>query len=156
LELFSPLAQALQRLGVARVAQAEFCMRLPILILMGVATFASAAGCDRAKSPEAAANDIAAAKQAAVQEVTDAHRAAAEDIDGASKELQDKSTALAESNTKAAYDIALARADGDHNVAIQQCMTREGGSQTLCKDRADADYDAAKASAQAARAAQQQ
>jgi hypothetical protein len=131
-------------------------MRLPILILIAAAALAPATGCDHAKSPEAAANDIAAAKQAAAQEVADAHRAAAKDINGASKELQDKSTALAESNSKAAYDIALARADGDHKVAIQQCMTHEGGSQKLCKDGADADYDAAKANAQAARAAQQQ
>ncbi|MEP6549112.1 MAG: hypothetical protein ABJD53_16765 [Gammaproteobacteria bacterium] len=131
-------------------------MRRPILSLIGVAVLILAVACDRAKSPEAAANDIAAAKQDARQEVADAHLAAAKDINGASKELQDKSTELAQSNAKAAYDIALARADGDHKVAIQQCMTQDGDPQKQCKGRADAEYDVAKANAKATLTAQHQ
>jgi len=130
-------------------------MRLPIISIIGLAILALAAGCDRAKSPQAAANDIAAAKQSAAQEVADAHQEAAKGINSASKELQDKSGELADSNAKAAYDVAVARADGDHKIAIQECMTREGDRQKLCKDTADADYDAAKANAKASRAAQQ-
>jgi vacuolar-type H+-ATPase subunit H len=130
-------------------------MRLPIISIIGSAILALAAGCDHAKSPQAAANDIAAAKQSAAQEVSDAHQEAAKEINSASKELQDKSSELADSNAKAAYDVALARADGDHKIAIQECMTHEGDGQKVCKDRADAHYDAAKENAKASRAAQQ-
>ena len=132
-------------------------MRLPALslVLVGM-VMALSAGCDRAKSPQAAANDIAAAKQSAAQEVTEAHQDAAKDINSASKDLQAKSTELADANAKAAYDVAVARADGDHKVAIQECMTHDGEAQKLCKDRADADYEAGKANARASRAAQQQ
>jgi hypothetical protein len=134
----------------------EIIMRLPIISIIGLAIVALAAGCDHAKSPQAAANDIAAAKQSAAQEVSEAHREAAKDINGASKDLQDKSSELADANAKAGYDVAVARADGDHKIAIQECMTHEGDGQKLCKDRADADYDAAKANAKATRAANKQ
>jgi hypothetical protein len=130
-------------------------MRLPVLSIIGLVTLALVSGCDHAKSPEAAANDIDKAKQAAAQEVSDANRDAAKDINGASKELQDKSSHLAESNAKAAYDIAMARADGDHKVAIQECMTHDGQAQKVCKDRADSEYDVAKANAKATRTANQ-
>ena len=130
-------------------------MRLPLLSIIGLMTLALASGCDRAKSPEAAANDIGKAKQAAAQEVSDANRNAAKDINGASKELQDKSIQLADSNAKAAYDVAMARADGDHKVAIQECMTHDGQAQKVCKDRADAEYDVAKANAKATRTVNQ-
>jgi hypothetical protein len=131
-------------------------MRLPILSIIALATITLTAGCDRAKSPQAASNDIAEARQSAAQEVNEANRDAAKDINAASKDLQDKSKELADSNAKAAYDVEMARADGDHKVAIQNCMTQEGDAQKRCKDRADADYDAAKANAKATRVAQQQ
>ena len=130
-------------------------MRLPVLSIIGLVTMSLASGCDHAKSPEAAANDIDKAKQAAAQEVSDANRGAAKDINGASKELQDKSSQLADSNAKAAYDVAMARADGDHKVAIQECLTHDGQAQKVCKDRADAEYEVAKANAKATRTANQ-
>lgn len=131
-------------------------MRASILPLIAfTAAVALASGCDRAKSPQAAANDIAEARQSAAQEVNEANRDAAKDINAASKDLQDKASELADSNAKAAYDVALARADGDHKVAVQNCMTQNGDAQKLCKDRADAEYDAAKANAKATRVAQQ-
>jgi hypothetical protein len=46
-------------------------------------------------------------------------------------------------------------ADGDHKVAIQKCETLQGHDQSACKDQADADYDAAKAKAKAAKVASQ-
>ncbi len=131
-------------------------MRISILSVIALTTLAVASGCDRAKSPQAAANDIAEARQSAAQEVNDANREAAKDINAASKELQDKATELADSNAKAAYDLTLARADGDHKVALQKCMTQDGDAQKLCKDRADAEYEAAKANAKATRVVQQQ
>jgi len=50
--------------------------------------------------------------------------------------------------------VALAKADGDHQVAIQKCETLQGHDQQVCKDQADADYEAVKANAKAAKLAQ--
>ena len=55
-----------------------------------------------------------------------------------------------------AFDIAMARADGEHKVAIERCLTLEPTAQQACKDQADADYQAAANIAKAIRVAQQQ
>jgi hypothetical protein len=47
--------------------------------------------------------------------------------------------------------VAVAQADGDHNVAIQQCLALTGEAQKSCKERADADYDEAKTHANVTR-----
>jgi hypothetical protein len=49
----------------------------------------------------------------------------------------------------------MARADGDHKVAILKCMTLEAAAQQPCKDKADADYQSATAKAKSIRASQQ-
>lgn len=101
-----------------------------------VAAFAALAACHNAKSPDTAAHDIAAAKSSAAHEVADAQRSAQKDMSGD------------------AYNVAVAKADGDHKIAIQKCEALQGHDQQLCKDRADADYEAAKANAKAAKLAQ--
>jgi hypothetical protein len=104
--------------------------------VMGVATMLLASACNNAKSPDAAARDIAAAHDSAAQEVADARKDQQKDM------------------SNDAYDVAMARADGDHKISIQKCEALEGHDQKLCKDQADADYDAAKANAKAAKVAQ--
>jgi hypothetical protein len=125
-----------------------------ILIVL-VAVVPALSACDRASSPGTAANDIAEAKQSAAQEVADAERHAAKDIDKADKAVQDKSNDLADSNVKADYDVALAKADGIRKIDLQQCMTKDGEAQRLCKKQAEAEYEAATAHARAAKAASQ-
>jgi len=93
--------------------------------------------CNNAKSPDTASHDIAAANQSAANEVASAQRDQQKDMSGD------------------AYNVALAQADGDHKVAIQKCETLQGHDQQVCKDQADADYEAAKANAKATKAAQQ-
>jgi hypothetical protein len=61
---------------------------------------------------------------------------------------------IAAANNAAAGKVALATADGNHQVAIQKCETLQGHDQQVCKDQADADYEAAKANAKAAKVAQ--
>ncbi len=56
----------------------------------------------------------------------------------------------------AAYDTAIAAAEGDRKVAKQACEALQGDSQAACKKSADASYDAAKANAQLARDAEKQ
>ena len=52
---------------------------------------------------------------------------------------------------RSAYDVAVAQADGDHSVAIQQCLAMTGAKQKSCKERADAGYDQAKTQANVTR-----
>jgi hypothetical protein len=103
---------------------------------MGTAALVMLAACNNAKSPDAAAHDIAAADKSASHEIADAQQQAQKDM------------------SADAYNVAIAQADGDHKVAIQKCETLQGHDQQICKDRADADYDAEKANANAAKVAQ--
>ena len=43
----------------------------------------------------------------------------------------------------------MTAAEGDHNVALEQCNALSGAAQKDCKDKADADYDLVKARAKA-------
>ncbi len=112
-------------------------MRATIFSLTGIVAFVLMTGCNHAKSPASAAKDIAAANRSAAKEVTDAQRDQQKDMSADT------------------YDLTVARADGDHKIAIQKCETLQGHDQQLCKDQADADYEAAKANAKATRVAQQ-
>ncbi len=108
-----------------------------MLTLIGVASLGALGACNSAKSPDSAARDIAAADRSATREVAQAQRDQQKDM------------------SADAYNVAVAQADGDHKVALQKCDTLQGHDQQLCKDRADADYEAAKANAKATKVAQQ-
>jgi hypothetical protein len=88
-------------------------------------------GCNNAKSPDAIANDVAKTEQKADAKVDDKL-----------KNLNDK-------DAKGVYDVAVTAAEGDHNVALEQCNALSGAAQKDCKDKADADYDLVKARAKA-------
>jgi hypothetical protein len=115
-----------------------------LLPMIGILTTALTCGCNSAKSPSAVAADVAAARQQASIEVTDTRRDVAKNVDSAAADADGSSKDLNDANAKAAYDVSVAQADGEHNVAIQQCSALTGEAQKSCKERADADYDQAK------------
>jgi hypothetical protein len=84
-------------------------------------------GCNNAKSPDAIANDVAKTEQKADAKV------------------DDKLNNLNNKDAKGVYDVAMTAAEGDHNVALEQCNALSGAAQKDCKDKADADYDLVKA-----------
>jgi hypothetical protein len=88
-------------------------------------------GCNNAKSPDAIANDVAKTEQKADAKV------------------DDKLNNLNNKDAKGVYDVAMTAAEGDHNVALEQCNALSGAAQKDCKDKADADYDLVKARAKA-------
>jgi hypothetical protein len=122
-----------------------------LLPMIGILTAALACGCNSAKSPAAVATDVAAARQQASSEVTDARKDAAKNVDSAAANADGSSNNLNDVGAKSAYDVAVAQADGDHNVAIQQCLALTGQAQKSCKERADAGYDQAKTHANVTR-----
>jgi membrane-bound lytic murein transglycosylase B len=127
-----------------------------LLPMIGMLTTALVCGCNSAKSPAAVATDVAAARQQASIEVTDARKDAAKNVDSAAENADASSKELNDVGARAAYDVAVAQADGDHNVAIQQCLALTGGPQKSCKERADAGYEQAKTHANVARLAKLQ
>jgi hypothetical protein len=122
----------------------EIDVQKRLLLMIGILTTALASGCNSAKSPAAVANDVAAARQQASTEVTDARKDAAKNVDSAAANGDGTSKELNDAGARSAYDVAVAQADGNHNVAIQQCLAVTGEAQKSCKDRADAAYDQAK------------
>ena len=120
------------------------------------ATVFLVAGCNNAKSPEAVANNVATAEQKASTEVAKSEKDASKDIGKAAENVDDKLTDLNSAAAKDASSIAIAKADGALKVALAKCAAVSGDVQRLCKDQADADYNAAKANAKAAEVAQKQ
>jgi hypothetical protein len=121
-----------------------------LLPMIGILTLALASGCNSAKSPAAVVTDVAAARQQASTEVTDARKDAAKNLDSAAS-ADGTPGNLNDVGARNAYDVAVAQADGNHNVAIQQCLALTGEAQKSCKERADAGYDQAKTHANVTR-----
>jgi hypothetical protein len=115
-----------------------------LLPMIGILTAALTCGCNSAKSPAAVAADVAEARQQASTEVTDTRKDVAKNVDSVAANVDGSSKDLSDASAKAAYDVAAAQADGDHNVAIQQCSALTGEAQKSCKERADASFDQAK------------
>jgi hypothetical protein len=122
-----------------------------LLPMIGILTTALVCGCNSAKSPAAVAADVAAARQQASTEVTDAQKEAAKNVDSAAANVDGSSKDLSDASARAAYDVAVAKADGDYKVAIQQCSALTGEALKSCKERADLGYDQAKTHANVAR-----
>jgi hypothetical protein len=122
-----------------------------LLPMIGILATALACGCNSAKSPAAVAADVAAARQQASTEVTDARKDAAKNVGSAAANVDGSSKDVNDASAKAAYDVAAAQADGNHSVAIQQCLALTGEAQKSCTERADAAYDQAKTHANVTR-----
>jgi hypothetical protein len=114
------------------------------------------AACHQAKSPDQVAAEVAKAQDKANSEVAGAEQSADKDVANAAGKVGDKLTDLNNDAASDAYKIAVAKADGDRKVALAQCDSMSGDPQTACRKQADADYDAAKASAKAAEQSQKQ
>jgi hypothetical protein len=121
--------------------------QLPLAL---IATLLIATGCDNPRSPDAVAKETAKAEQKADKEVAKSEEKADKDIDKAADKVGDRMMALNNTAANDAYNVALARADGDRKVALANCSALAGDAQKACKDQADADYAAAKANAKAA------
>jgi hypothetical protein len=131
-------------------------MRIQLIMAVGVLSFSTLAGCDKAKSPDAVANDVSSAQQGASADVADARKDASKDIAAASEKVDDKSKDLNNAEAKGAYDVGMATADGNHKVTLEKCNAMSGDAQKKCKDLADADYEAAKANLKATEVSRKQ
>lgn len=127
-------------------------LNIPVAILLTLCV----AACNNAKSPETVNKDTAKAEQKAANEVAKSEDSAAKDLNGAAGKVDDKLVAFNNAAAKDAYNLAIAKADGDRKIALANCESASGDAQTKCKDQAEADYTAAKADAKAAAQSEKQ
>ena len=130
-------------------------MRLPTTSLSSVAMLMLIAGCHPAKTPHASAEDIDAAKQEAQHEVAEARAEAAKAVKSAAKTMGPGAKGVIDAKVTGSYDVAMAKADGDHKIAAEKCLSLPTDTQQACKDQAEADYETAKATAKTTRLARQ-
>lgn len=126
--------------------------KLPVTILMTLCV----AACNNAKSPDTVNKDVAKAEQKASTEVAKSEDSAAKDLNGAAGKVDDKLVSFNNAAAKDAYNLAIAKADGDRKVALANCESAGGDAKKQCKDQAEANYTAAKADAKAAAQSQKE
>jgi uncharacterized protein with LGFP repeats len=114
------------------------------------------AGCDNAKSPETVAKDVAAAEKKAATEVANSEKDAVKDLNKAADKVDDTLVNFNNAAAKDAYNLTVAKADGDLKIALANCLSQSGDAQKTCKDQAQADYAAVKANARAAAVSEKQ
>ena len=117
------------------------------------AMLAVCGGCQKKPAP-VAVPDVAAAQLEAQREVAKAKLEAKNGVKSAVKIMGADSKDVARAKITGAFDIAMTRADGNHKVANEKCMTLEQSAQQACKDKADADYQTAVSQAKAVRDSQ--
>lgn len=95
-------------------------------------------GCNTAESPGEVARDVNEARQDAAQDINDAERDAAQDTPAERRMMADAGT---DADSR---QVAIARAEGEHKIAIEKCEALSGQAQESCKDQADAKLEAEK------------
>jgi len=123
---------------------------IPVLIVGLVLASGLFAGCHHAAAP-ITQEDVAKAQADAQKEVDEARLEARKDVKNAAKQAGADSKNATVARVTGSFDVAMANADGDHKVAIEKCLLLAPSAQQPCKDQADAQYQAAAASAKAAR-----
>jgi hypothetical protein len=128
---------------------------IPILLTALIICSGLVAGCHHAARPAATEEDVAKAQTESQKEVDDARLEARKDVKNAVKLAGADSKNVAFARVTGSFDVAMANADGDHKVAIEKCLLLAPDAQQPCKDQADVQYQAAVASAKAARVSKQ-
>jgi len=109
-------------------------------------------GCHKAEPPATVQRDVAQARDTAADQEAKAYEKAGATVDSANKNLAVETQKADDKSADAAYDVALAKADGDHKIAVAKCEGLSGNAHKACMDQADAAHDMAKAKAAAAKA----
>jgi len=121
-------------------------------VLVAFLAAAIVSGCHRAKSPAQADEDVATAREQAANKTEQAQQSAESKIAGARADVQshlrDAEHVTAEQKTK----VAETRAEGVRNVSLAACEGLGSDARQSCRDKAEADYQAAKARAERMRA----
>jgi HD-GYP domain-containing protein (c-di-GMP phosphodiesterase class II) len=116
---------------------------MPIFVAAALAL----AGCNKSKSPEDVSKDVAKAEQKANNEVTKSEEHAQRALDKSYEKINNQEIKFNNDAARQAYNVAIAKADGNRKVALATCESQSGDAQKACKDQAEADYKTARADA---------
>ena len=116
---------------------------MPIFVVAAL----TLAGCNKSKSPEDVSKDVARAEQKADNEVTKSEDHAQSALDKSYEKVSDQEIKFNNDAAHQAYNVTIAKADGDRKVALATCESQSGDAQKACKDEAEADYKTARANA---------
>ncbi len=99
---------------------------------------------------EAARADVAEADTRANEKINAATDEAMNSADAANQDVAEVRAETIHTQAKADYDVAVAKADADLKVALEQCGTMPSGQSGACKDQANSAHEIAKANAKRA------
>lgn len=122
---------------------------VPATTLLAALAACTLVACGSAESPATVSKNVATAEQKQAAHTDKALRDEQHDIANAQQKVDNQAVKRDNVAAEDAYKVALAKADGDHDVAVHQCKALAGDAQRRCEKQADADYDAAKANAKA-------
>lgn len=117
--------------------------------LMGIlaATTVSFMGCHKAEPRTTVQSDVARARDEAANREAKASQQAADTVGSANENLAAQTQKAHAQTADAAYAEVIAKADGDHKIAVAQCEGLAGDAQKACVEQADATRELAKAEA---------
>jgi hypothetical protein len=121
-------------------------------LLAAGALLAGAAGCGKHSSAQTQA-DVANAEAKGAKSVAAANDDAATRMANARRTVTNTELDLAHEGAEAARNVTIAKAEAAHHVALERCELDTGDMRKICVVRADTELAAAKAAADATRAA---
>ena len=99
---------------------------------------AAAAACNRANPPATVQRDVAKAEAARTENVSEARKEGAQAIQLEKQDVTAERRDVRDARATKNYEVALAKAEGDYQVATASCDSLSGSTQVNCKDRAEA------------------
>lgn len=127
-----------------------FDYRKSMAVLL-IASAAALGACNKRESAAEVTEDVTKAQAAKVENVNEAMKersevAAETAADAVSADPDDRGDAI-EERAEAAYNVSIAKAEGDKKVARQACDALPSNQQSGCNKIADGVYESAKAQA---------
>src|ERR1700744_4901998 len=107
------------------------------------------AGCNKAKSPEEVEKDVAKAEQKAINEVAKSEEHAQSALDKSYEKVSDQEIKFNNDAARQAFNVAVAKADGNRKIALAACESLSGDAQKACRQQAETDYHSARSDAKA-------
>jgi hypothetical protein len=127
--------------------------RATVVVLAAVGCVSILAGCHRARSSAQVDEDVAAARERAARQTEKVEESAQTKLADARKEVRSAERDAEHVDAVEAQKVADTQAEGTRKVALAACEALSGDAQVSCKDKAEADYQAAEARAKQERAA---
>jgi len=116
-------------------------------ILLTALSVCALGACDRQKSAAEVHKDTAAAEQSAAEHDAKAEEKADQKLASAAGDVREEQRDMQHTGAVQAERVADTQAEGAHKIALARCEGLASNAQRACKDQADADYQAATATA---------